>query len=87
MAGGGRYLPIELVEQQATVSEAPVSALSKRENEVLALLAEGKPNRAIGADLSLAEPTVKMHVKSICKKLGVSNRTQAVIAAQERKLI
>jgi len=87
MAGGGRYLPIELVEKRGTSSVEPVTTLSKREFGVLELLAEGMPNREIGAALTLAEPTVKMHVKSICKKLGVTNRTQAVIAARDRKLI
>lgn len=89
MAGGGRYLPIELVEkrQPQPIPEDHGTTLSKREFGVLELLAEGMPNREIGAALTLAEPTVKMHVKSICKKLGVSNRTQAVIAARDRKLI
>lgn len=87
MAGGGRYLPIELVEKRQPTNEDHGTGLSKREFGVLELLAEGMPNREIGAVLTLAEPTVKMHVKSICKKLGVSNRTQAVIAARDRKLI
>lgn len=87
MAGGGRYLPIELVEKRAQSTEETVTTLSKREFGVLELLSEGMPNREIGAALKLAEPTVKMHVKSICTKLGVSNRTQAVIAARDRKLL
>ena len=87
MAGGGRYLPIELVEKRQATTDESGTGLSKREFGVLELLAEGMPNREIGAALTLAEPTVKMHVKSICKKLGVSNRTQAVIAARDRKLI
>lgn len=87
MAGGGRYLPIELVKNRQPGQDDQAAVLSRREAEVLALLAQGKLNREIGADLSLAEPTVKMHVKSICKKLGVGNRTQAVIAARDRKLI
>lgn len=88
MAGGGRYLPIELVEKRSGRSgDDTEAALSKREFTVLELLAEGKLNREIGAALSLAEPTVKMHVKSICKKLGASNRTQAVVVARDRKLI
>lgn len=87
MAGGGRYLPVELVEKRQQVQEEQGALLSKRESEVLGLLAEGKLNREIGVALNLAEPTVKMHVKAVCKKLGVSNRTQAVIAARDRKLI
>lgn len=92
MAGGGRYLPMELVEKRqnapaATPAAEPAGALSRRETEVLQLLAEGLSNRDIGERLSLAEPTVKMHVKSVCRKLGVSNRTQAVIQARDRKLV
>ena len=90
MAAGGRYIPVELIEtgpvrtRSRDVSSTPLSA---RETTVLDLLGEGKSNREIGADLSLAEATVKMHVKSICSKLGASNRTQAVIVAQDMGLI
>ena len=88
MAAGGRYVPVALLEQQRIrTREAGNSPLSAREMTVLALLAEGKPNREIGEALTLAEATVKMHVKSICTKLGASNRTQAVIAARDMKII
>ncbi|MBE3640624.1 response regulator transcription factor [Mangrovicoccus algicola] len=87
MAAGGRYVPVELMEQRARPREAAGAGLSEREMSVLDLLAEGRPNREIGTALSLAEPTVKMHVKSICKKLEASNRTQAVIAARDLGLI
>ncbi|MCQ0972256.1 response regulator transcription factor [Paracoccus sp. TK19116] len=87
MAGGGRYLSMELIDLRKKHQESAQTALSKREAEVLTLLAEGMPNREIGAALNLAEPTVKMHVKSICTKLGVNNRTQAVITARDRELI
>jgi len=93
MAGGARYLPIELVGRRSgfggghVVVDDPSSNLSKRECEVLGFLAEGMSNREIGGALSLAEPTVKMHVKSLFKKLGVHTRTQAVVVAREWKLI
>ncbi|MGI3166250.1 response regulator transcription factor [Pseudooceanicola sp. 200-1SW] len=90
MAAGGRYIPVELIETgpvRTRSREATSSPLSARETTVLDLLGEGKSNREIGADLSLAEATVKMHVKSICSKLGASNRTQAVIVAQDLGLI
>jgi DNA-binding NarL/FixJ family response regulator len=54
---------------------------------VLSYLAEGKQNKEIANDLKLAEPTIKMHVTSICKKLSASNRTQAVIVARDLGLI
>ncbi|MBL4919422.1 response regulator transcription factor, partial [Szabonella alba] len=48
MAGGGRYLPIELVEKRQVATEEPGMGLSRREFGVLELLAEGMPNREIG---------------------------------------
>jgi DNA-binding NarL/FixJ family response regulator len=54
---------------------------------VLSYLAEGKQNKEIANDLKLAEPTIKMHVTSICKKLAATNRTQAVIVARDLGLI
>jgi len=55
--------------------------LTDRETEVLRLLARGKANKEIGAELYIGERTVKTHVSNILSKLGVSSRTQAVIYA------
>jgi hypothetical protein len=49
--------------------------------EVLALMMEGKSNKAISRILDVAEPTVKHHVTAVLKALNVTNRTEAVIAA------
>ncbi|MFN3207462.1 MAG: LuxR C-terminal-related transcriptional regulator [Roseovarius sp.] len=88
MAAGGRYVPVELIDQQRLKSRGTNKApLSDREMDVLGLLTEGRPNREIAEALSLAEATVKMHVKSICTKLGASNRTQAVIVARDMNYI
>jgi DNA-binding NarL/FixJ family response regulator len=54
--------------------------LTERQVDVLALMMLGKSNKAICRVLNLAEPTVKNHVTAILKALGVSNRTEAVIA-------
>jgi len=61
--------------------------LTAREDQVLAQMARGKRNKEIGAELKIAEDTVKMHVKSILAKLGVSDRTEAVTVALRRGLI
>jgi len=53
---------------------------------VLALLVQGHSNKKIALTMELAEATVKMHVTSILKSLGVSNRTQAAIAAEKMGL-
>ncbi|WP_349898142.1 response regulator transcription factor [Parafrigoribacterium soli] len=56
-----------------------LEALSERENEVLALIAEGMTNRQIGETLALAEKTVKNYVSSLLSKLGLQRRTQAAV--------
>src|SRR5712691_4590741 len=56
-------------------------SLTQRENDILALLAEGKSNREIAQSLFLSEKTVKAHLAAIFRKLGVANRTQAAMAA------
>ena len=61
--------------------------LTPREIEVLELLAEGLPNKAIGVRLKISDQTVKFHVASIIGKLGASNRTDAVRLAVRRGLI
>src|SRR5262245_12446973 len=64
-----------------------VEGLTPREIEVLELLAEGLPNKAIAERLGISDQTVKFHVASITGKLGVANRTDAVRRAVRRGLI
>ncbi|CAN5176298.1 hypothetical protein BH18ACT4_BH18ACT4_14330 [soil metagenome] len=61
--------------------------LSPRELEVLGLVAEGNPNKAIARALSISETTVKTHVSHIFTKLGVDDRTAAVTADLDRGII
>jgi DNA-binding NarL/FixJ family response regulator len=61
--------------------------LTPREVEVLELLAEGLPNKAIAARLDISDQTVKFHVASIAGKLGAANRTDAVRRAVRRGLL
>ncbi len=61
--------------------------LSERELQVLQEMAAGKRNKEIGADLSIAEDTVKMHVKNILEKLQVNDRTEAVTVALRRGIL
>jgi DNA-binding NarL/FixJ family response regulator len=66
---------------------AVVEALTPREIEVLELLAQGLPNKAIAARLAISDQTVKFHVASIYGKLGAANRTDAVRRALRRGVI
>ncbi len=88
MASGGRYIPVELLDPiRVRTDVSSQSPLSARETEVLELLSEGLSNKDIGTRLTLAEATIKMHVKSICSKTGAANRTQAVILAREKGIL
>ena len=64
-----------------------VEPLTAREQQVLELLAEGLPNKAIAAQLGISDQTVKFHVASISAKLGATNRTEAVRLALRRGLL
>jgi two-component system, NarL family, response regulator DegU len=59
----------------------PLHLLTRRECEVLQLLADGKSNRGIGEALFISEKTVKNHVSNILQKMSVNDRTQAVVVA------
>jgi DNA-binding NarL/FixJ family response regulator len=66
---------------------SPAELLTPREVQVLELLAEGLPNKAIAERLRISDHTVKFHVASISGKLGAANRTDAVRRAARRGLI
>lgn len=66
--------------QQLEISR-PLHLLTRRECEVLQLLADGKSNRGIGDSLFISEKTVKNHVSNILQKMNVNDRTQAVVVA------
>lgn len=66
---------------QAPEIRRPLHLLTKRECEVLQLLADGQSNRAIGESLYISEKTVKNHVSNILQKMNVNDRTQAVVLA------
>ena len=81
---GEQYIPAEIARRLAG---RILSQLSKREMEVLSLIGRGQSNKEIAASLNLVEGTVKLHVTSILAKLGVSDRTQAVLIAMKRGLL
>lgn len=82
-AADGLLFPASIRELVASTprERRALPAMSAREAEVLRLLAEGRSNAEIGAELFLGVETVKTHVGSLLAKLGVRDRTQAVVAA------
>jgi DNA-binding NarL/FixJ family response regulator len=90
---GGVYVPPQMLEHSEMAAPTlsaqhllgsggnPALNLTERQQEVLQLVLQGKTNKEICRTLSLAEPTVKVHVSAILRILGVQSRTQAVLAA------
>lgn len=70
-----------------TDGERLVEPLTPREMQVLELLADGLPNKAIASSLNVSDETVKFHLASVFGKLGASNRTDAVRRALRRGLV
>ena len=81
---GQKYIPHQVVAR--LTERIGNSELTKREIDVLKLLTQGNSNQEIAAILKITEGTVKFHVNNILNKLGVSDRTQAVITAFKRGL-
>lgn len=81
---GGQYVPPEVARKLAGLL---VSQLTNREMEVLSLIGKGQSNKEIASSLNLVEGTVKLHVTSILSKLGVADRTQAVLVAMKRGIL
>jgi len=75
------------MHKRSSKSEQPAIHFSKREKQVLELLAEGKINRDIGTKLFISESTVKFHVHAILSKLDANNRTEAVSIAAHLGII
>jgi len=63
-------------------ASTPAHELSDREREVLAMVAEGLPNKLIAQQLGISEKTVKAHLTSVFRQIGVTDRTQAALWAQ-----
>ncbi len=74
-------------EQAAPVSPSPTTQLSARELDVLKLVAEGKDNAEIAAELFISPKTVKNHISNILMKLQISNRIQAAVYAVRRGIV
>lgn len=81
MAAGEKFTPMGLL-QAAPAPTSPLSALTSREVSVLRGICAGKSNKEIARDLDLQEVTVKLHAKTLCRKLVAKNRTHAAMIAR-----
>lgn len=86
IAAGGRFAPMAMLDA-ARPPAAGTPDLTRREMDVLRGLCDGKSNKEIARDLGLQEVTVKLHVKTLTRKLGARNRTHAAMIARTTKLI
>lgn len=85
IAQGKQSLPADIAQRLHDRLAEP--EITPREREILALIAKGNPNKEIGAQLGIAEDTVKQHVSRILQKLRVADRAQATAEAIRRGLV
>jgi len=83
MALGETYIPADVMQAANSVEDPFDNQLSQRETEVLSGLCAGHSNKEIARDLGLQEVTIKLHVRTLCKKLDARNRTHAAVIAKE----
>ena len=87
MAMGEQYAPIDFMTAVDDTPTHPLAEkLTTRELQVLKGLTEGKSNKEIARDLDITEPTIKLHMKTLYRKLDAANRTQAALIAREAGL-
>lgn len=84
MAMGETYVPLDFMNAEEEETETSLhKLLSEREMQVLKALCEGLSNKEIARNLDLQEVTIKLHVKTLCRKLDAKNRTQAAMIGKE----
>ena len=84
-SGGGHIINAILGQASAPVKNG--GKLSDKEIRILTMIRSGMLNKEIAAEIEEAEATVKMHIRSIFRKIGAKNRTQAVVLGEEIGLI
>ena len=89
VAEGGVFAPDSFVSPDPSkdghIAVSRLASLTPQQGKILELICDGKLNKQIAFDLSIAETTVKAHITAIMRKLGVHSRTQAVLVAQEAR--
>lgn len=84
MAAGEIFAPFNFMRQK---SQSSAGLLSDREFDVLKGICKGQSNKEIARDYGLHEATVKLHAKTLCRKLAAKNRTHAAMIARDRNLV
>lgn len=89
MARGDRFAPAEVAPQIAAApgSATPQGGLTRRERDVLEKLCEGQSDADIARVLGLGEPTVRLHLKTLCRKLGARDPIEAADLARAAGLV
>ena len=87
MAMGETYVPLDFLNAEEPEADIPLAKqLSEREQQVLGGLCKGLSNKEIARELDLQEVTIKLHVKTLCRKIEAKNRTHAAMIAKEAGL-
>ncbi|NRB00811.1 MAG: response regulator transcription factor [Rhodobacteraceae bacterium] len=87
MSMGETYVPLDFLNAVEEEADIPLAKqLTERELQVLGGLCQGLSNKEIARDLDLQEVTIKLHVKTLCRKIGAKNRTRAAMIAKEAGL-
>ena len=84
MAAGEIYAPFNFMQQK---DAQKTDLLTDREMDVLNGICRGQSNKEIARDYNIHEATVKLHAKTLCRKLGAKNRTHAAMIARDRNLV
>jgi DNA-binding NarL/FixJ family response regulator len=88
MAMGETYVPLDFLNAEEEEAETPLSGmLSERELQVLKCLCRGMSNKEIARELELQEVTIKLHVKTLSRKLDARNRTHAAMIGKEAGIV
>lgn len=87
MLAGEVYTPFDFLSRERCGAAPGQVALTGREGDVLHGLVEGKSNKEIARDLEIQEVTVKLHLKTLSRKLGARNRTHAAMLARDMGLL
>jgi DNA-binding NarL/FixJ family response regulator len=90
VTAGGVFAPVDLLladDERSTTDRQdtapPDGLLTPRQTTVLSLLQQGKANKIIAYELGMSESTVKVHIRNIMRKIGATNRTQAIYKLQQ----